>query len=146
MFYASFGLLSIVIHIIINYEILKIPKSSDGVVKRRYRSFLLGVLFYYVSDVLWGFLYDTKNVPLVYADTVLYFATMGLSLFLWMRFIDSYTNNKTFWSKILTFSGWMIFCFQIVMLGVNVFTSYMFYFDKDGIYVPMPGRYIANIR
>ena len=143
MFYASFGLLSIVIHIIINYEILKIPKSSDGVVKRRYRSFLLGVLFYYASDVLWGFLYDTKNVPLVYADTVLYFATMGLSLFLWMRFIDSYTNNKTFWSKILTFSGWMIFCFQIVMLGVNVFTSYMFYFEPDGEYFPMPGRYIA---
>ena len=143
MFYASFGLLSIVIHIIINYEIMKIPKSSDGVVKRRYRSFLFGVLIYYVSDVLWGFLYDARIVPFVYADTVVYFAAMGLSLFLWMRFIDAYTDNKSIWSKILTLSGWMIFCFQIVMLIVNIFTSYMFYFDKDGEYFPMPGRYIA---
>lgn len=144
MFYASFGLLSIVIHIIINYEIiLKLPKSSDSAVKRRYRSFLFGVFIYYVSDVLWGFLYDSKIVSLVYADTVVYFAAMGLSLFLWMRFIDAYTNSKSTWSRILTYSGWMIFCFQIVMLIVNMFTSYMFYFDKEGAYYPMPGRYIA---
>ena len=82
MFYASFGLLSIVIHIIINYEIMKIPKSSDGVVKRRYRSFLFGVLIYYVSDVLWGFLYDAKQrkVHCVLCDQLVYGNPLGTSL------------------------------------------------------------------
>ena len=73
MYYASFGMLAIVIHIIINFEAMKRPRSGIEVLTwKRYGAFLRGLLLYYAADVLWGFLFDLKNVPLVYADTALY--------------------------------------------------------------------------
>ena len=74
MYYSSFGLLSIIIHVIINIEGLRKPQDpSLEPIRVYYRRFLLGVMLYYISDVLWGFLYDTGIVALAYADTVLYF-------------------------------------------------------------------------
>ncbi len=143
MYYASFGILAIIIHIIINFEAIRYPLNGDNIVKRRYRSFLWGIMSYYVSDVLWGFLYDTKIVPLVYADTVLYFWTLGLSLFLWMRFTVAFLNKNDIFSKILSYTGWSIFVFEIVTIIVNFFIPIMFAFESDGEYKPMQARYIA---
>ena len=86
MFYASFGLLAMVIHVIINFRVMKRPQKAEEPVWNRYRLFLHGVMLYYLSDILWGILYESKIVMLAYADTVLYFISMALSLLLWMRF------------------------------------------------------------
>ena len=71
MLYASFGLLAIVIHLIIHSEVMRIPHEGDTAYRKRYRFFLRSVLLYYVSDVLWGFLYEWQMIPLVYSDTIL---------------------------------------------------------------------------
>ena len=143
MYYASFGILAIVIHIIINFEAIRYPIKGENIAKRRYRSFLWGIMFYYIADVLWGFLYDTRIVPLVYADTVLYFLTLGLSLFLWMRFTVAFLNKKNVLCEILTYTGWSIFVFEIATIIVNFFIPIMFAFESDGEYKPMQARYIA---
>ena len=143
MYYASFGLLAIVLHVIINIESLRRPR--DGAKTKTnslYRNFLYGAMLYYVTDILWGGLYELKNVPLVYTDTVLYFFSMGLSLIFWTRFCIAYLNKKNVFSTILKAGAWSIFTFEIVLLIINIFIPIMFSFDKSGEYLPGQSRYL----
>ena len=143
MYYASFGMLAIVIHVIINFEAMRKHHSGiETLTWRRYASFLRGILLYYIVDVLWGFLFDLKIVPLVYADTVLYFLSMGLTVFLWMRFTVAFLNRDNLFSKILTYAGWGIFIFETVTVVVNFFIPVMFSFEADGTYNPGFARYL----
>ena len=144
MYYASFGMLSIVIHLIINFEaIWRVSKDENSIVRKRYKAFVLGLLFYYCSDVLWGLFYASKIVPLAYGDTVLFFFSMGLTLFLWMRFIVVYLNRKDFFSRILTYFGWCMLFLESIVLLVNAFIPIMFAFGSDGEYYPGSARYIT---
>ncbi len=129
MYYASFGLLALVIHLIINFNILKTPKSKSSILQWRYKSFLNAVMVYYIADILWGFLSDLKILPLVYADTVIYFAVMLLSVLLWTRYVVSYLNKDNSFSTIMIISGWAIFIFEIIILIINFFYPIVFYFD-----------------
>ena len=55
MFYSSFGMLALVIHAIINFDILINPKKSDYLTLRhRYRAFLISAMVYYFADIMWG--------------------------------------------------------------------------------------------
>ncbi len=143
MYYASFGLLAIVIHCIINFWAMRRPREEDVGSWRCYRHFLGSTLLYYVTDVLWGFLYESKIVLLAYVDTAVYFFAMGLTVLLWMRFIVAYIDRDSFRSKLLLIGGWIIFGIQIVILLFNFFTRYMFWFDETGEYYPEQGRYLA---
>ena len=142
MYYASFGLLAIVIHIVINFRVMKKPKKEEEQVWFRYRMFLHGVMLYYISDIFWGILYESKIVALAYADTVLYFASMALSLLLWMRFIVAFLDQKNVLSKILNCAGWVIFAFGIVTIIINFFNPIMFDFRENGEYIAGQARYI----
>lgn len=142
MYYASFGLLAIVIHIVINFRVMKKPKKEEEQVWFRYRMFLHGVMLYYISDIFWGILYESKIVALAYADTVLYFASMALSLLLWMRFIVAFLDQKNVLSKILNCAGWTIFAFGIVTIIINFFNPIMFDFRENGEYIAGQARYI----
>ena len=106
MYYASAGMLSIVLHVIINFDVLR--NSDFGMsshVKSKYRHYLWTVLIYYAVDASWGFLYDLRIVPLTYAATVFFFLTMVLTLFLWMRFIVAFLGNINAFGKALHFMG-----------------------------------------
>ena len=142
MFYASFGLLAMVIHVIINFRVMKRPKKAEEPVWNRYRLFLHGVMLYYLSDILWGILYESKIVMLAYADTVLYFISMALSLLLWMRFLVAFLDQKNVFSKILNYAGWTIFLFGVITIIINFFEPIMFDFEKTGEYLPGKARYL----
>ena len=80
MYYASFGLLALILHLIINTEILrKKAEEINSVAIKRYRNFLYIIMLYYITDVLWGLLIESGIVVLAYADTVLYFVSMVYS-------------------------------------------------------------------
>ena len=144
MYYASFGILALIIHVITNIGAMKKPISDETpVVYARYRAFLYGLILYYLSDILWGFLYDTRIVPLTYSDTVLFFVSMGLSLVLWMRFVVSYLNLGNFFYKLFLGAAWGAFIFEIAILAINIYTPIMFGFAADGEYNPGWARYIT---
>ena len=121
---------------------MKKPKKEEEQVWFRYRMFLHGVMLYYISDIFWGILYESKIVALAYADTVLYFASMALSLLLWMRFIVAFLDLKNVLSKILNCAGWVIFAFGIVTIIINFFNPIMFDFMENGEYIAGQARYI----
>lgn len=143
MLYSSFGMLALLLHLIINREIFKKGRvNRESLPHLRYFQFLSGLLIYYVSDILWGFLYDGRIIPLVYADTILYFVSMAMCVLLWTRFVISYLDRKNIFSNILALSGWIIFIYVIVIIIVNFFYPIMFVFGPDGEYAPAHSRYI----
>ncbi len=142
MFYSSFGALAIILHFIINARMIgtKQDKMSSS---SRYKLFLIIVSIYYTADVLWGFLYETRIVPLAYTDTFLYFVAMVLSVLMWTRFVVRFLDRKGLFSSFLTIAGWTIFIYQLLNLIVNFFYPIVFAFTKDGEYLPSYSRYIT---
>ncbi len=51
--------------------------------KRNYRRFLMGVIVYLVTDLLWGILYSEQLITLLFADTSIHFAAMVGAVMLW---------------------------------------------------------------
>ena len=145
MFYASFGALSIILHFIINSRLMRVKWDKEKQVSiYRYKWFLISVTLYYLVDVLWGTLYDTRIIPLVYTDTFLYFCSMVLSVLLWTRYVVAYLGRKGLFGSFLTYAGWTIFTFQLMTLIINFFYPLMFTFAPgDGEYMPSYARYIT---
>ena len=132
MYYSSFGMLALAIHVIINIgDMKKSPDVEDTPVRIRYRQFLWALVVYYVVDILWGFLYGLRIIPLAYFDTCMFFVTMGLTVFLWMRYIVSFLNHKSTFSKILTYAGAGIFGFQLTAIVYNFYYPVVFEFDMN---------------
>lgn len=142
MYYASFGLLALIIHIIINYGILKIRKANGEALQLSYKNFLSAVMVYYISDIAWGFLAEWKILPLVYTDTVIYFVTMALSVLFWTRYVVAYLNRGGAFSKFITVAGWVIFVAGLIALAINLFVPIFFSFDAEKHYQPRRARYL----
>ena len=71
MYYSSFGILAFILHQIINRDVLKNGKNEPADSPHyRYRQFLISLMVFYLADLLWGFLVDSKIRTLAYADTV----------------------------------------------------------------------------
>ncbi len=144
MYYSSISALSFIITLIIEHNVLKARKSDGNVsTKVRYKRFILCLLLYYITDVLWGVLYENRLIAAAYADTVLYFASMVLSVFLWTVYTVDYLGKKNDFSTAIRLSGWTILIFEAVVLVVNFFTPIIFSFGEDGAYAPGNARYLT---
>lgn len=145
MYYASVGIIALIVHIIINFELMKKGSNiyKNAVSQIRYRRFLIALLLYYCSDILWGLLYERRWIIATYIDTVAVFSTMVLSVLLWTRSVVSFTNNKGKFGKIVLTGGWAIFITEIVVLIVNFFVPIVFTFDDGKEYIALPARYIT---
>ena len=143
MAYSSIAILSLLVGIIINFDVLKGSKKSTNKAHKRYYLFLIGIMFFYICDALWGILYDAKLMKAVYVDTVIYFAAMGCCVFLWTRYVIFYLNEKNIFIHLLSIVGWAYLIFDGVSLIVNFFEPVKFYFDAQGNYVPCITRYIS---
>ena len=144
MTYSSIGVIALLIHLIINYDVFfdRAPKDSKKTKKSCHR-FLTAVLVFYITDILWGLLYELKMVYPVYIDTVLFFLSMALSVFYWTRYVADYLHTEGKFKEILTTVGWMFLIFEISFLTVNFFFPVCFYFDEKGEYFTAEGRYLT---
>ena len=146
MYYASIGVLAIIMHIIVNADVLFGSfKSDHKVAHTSYRAFLFSIMFYYVSDILWGVLYEAGNVPITYADTVLYFVSMALTLVLWIRFTVVYLQNNGRLGKLIQAVSWLLLAAMLGSLIINGFIPFMFHFSEDGTYHADIARYVILI-
>ncbi|MCR5267740.1 MAG: diguanylate cyclase [Lachnospiraceae bacterium] len=144
MHYASFGIVALILHIIINRDFLQKNRSKDVPASMvYYRYFLTALMFYYIFDICWGFLYEyrDRNVSLVYLDTWLYFVAMATTVQLWTRYVNTYLVRQNVFRRILRIFGWSIYGFAMFHLLVNFFNPIIFYFTEDNTYVPATGRY-----
>ena len=143
MNYSFICILAFVHHIILNYEAFRNGKkeaSSDS--HFRYRQYLCALFVFYLSDLLWGFFEESGNYVLIYANTMLFFATMAFSVLLWTRYVVAFLDRHGIKAKLFLTGGWVIFFFVIFHLIVNIFNPTIFTFTDDVKYVPELGRNI----
>ena len=146
MTYSSIGLLALLVQLIINYDVFRKDTSDNPIpAHKTYRRFLLSVMLYYVTDILWGVLDAFHLTALLYADTVVYYIAMALSVLMWTQYVVSYLNEKTKFSRLLYEAGKIFFIFEMIVLIINLFMPVMFSFDDDGTYMPYFARHITFV-
>ncbi|MBQ8970137.1 MAG: hypothetical protein IJ073_02335, partial [Lachnospiraceae bacterium] len=135
MYYSSFGILAVIHHIILNYNVLRRGRKdvSSGA-RSRYRQFLHALLIFYAADLSWGFLVEAGIRTLAYADTLLFFAAMAVSVLLWTRYVAAYLDKTGIRATSFLAAGWGIFAFVILGLIVNFFYPLIFTFTEDTVY------------
>ena len=144
MYYASIGVIALIVMIIINIEALrKVKNTSGNALRLKYRQYLLALITFFTADILWGFFYEQRWLIVTYIDTWMFFATMVLSVLCWTRAVVTFTDDKGKYAKLLLASGWGIFSFEIIVLLVNLFIPIVFTFRENKEYVPLPARYIG---
>ncbi len=95
MLYSSAGFLALLIHLVINHDVMRGGIGGELIpAHRAYRSFLLTVTVYYVTDILWGLLYERHLVTLTFLDTMVYYESMAVSILYWTLFAIAYMRHK----------------------------------------------------
>ena len=144
MAYSSIAIIALLVHVIINYDVLKNKdKNTSKYSNKSYRLFLHSVMLNYIMDALWGILYEAKLIKLVYIDTFFYFAAMTLAVFFWTRYVIEYLKEKNKFIKLLSVFGWSYLIIDGISLIVNFFYPIKYYFDSDGVYHACITRYTA---
>jgi len=144
MAYSAFALLSLLVHIIINHnELFKSGAKNSTKYLKNYRLFLYGVTSYYITDSLWGILYETKQLPAIYIDTIIYFIAMAVTVFLWTRYVIEFLEKDNIYTRMLSIFGWGYLFSDGLALLINFFYPIKFYFDSDGIYHACITRHIG---
>ena len=146
MLYSIVSILSILVHIIINYDVLinRHFKNTTPAGKS-YRHLILSFTAFYVIDILWGILYDFKLKIAVIVDTELYFIAMAATLFLWTRFVICYLDEKNRYQTLLKYAGWAFLMIITAALTVNIFMPFMFSIDENNVYHTEGFRYVILI-
>lgn len=144
MSYSVIGILAIIIHLILNEDVLWGRDGASFLAAREYRRFLFGVLAYYVTDIVWGFLDRWHLVGALIADTSIYFVAMGAAVLLWTQYVIEYLDDqRTAFGTALFHMGRFFFAAEVVLVLANLFVPVLFWFDPDGTYHAGTGRYIT---
>ena len=109
--------------------------------EQSYRSFLLGVLAYYITDACWGLLESHHLTQILYADTVIHFAAMAAAVWMWTIYVIAYLDRGDAFERLLQHTGRLFFAFEITVILINFFTPILFSFDAAGAYHAGPARY-----
>ena len=145
MTYSAFGLLAVLIHLIVNYDIFHKRIGSSFPAVKQYRFFLLSVVVYHITDALWGFFYEYHLSTFLFVNTTVYFFLMALTVLFWTSFVVQYLEEKSFFCTAINYIGKLFFLFQVATVGANIFVPIIFSVDGAGGYHPGIMRYALFI-
>ncbi|MBP5437864.1 MAG: GGDEF domain-containing protein [Treponema sp.] len=158
MSYSIISVLAFILNLIINHEPLrhfkiyskdKKEKKSEHLTTIRYSHFLTAANCYFITDIIWGILFDYRSndtvLAFLYWDCTLYFAFLFLTIVTWIRYIVAYLNKKGRLSKIFIKVQWILFAIGLIHLILNPFHPLIFYFNAEHEYITGPGRHTSFI-
>ena len=131
--YSVFSIAAIVIHLIFNFNLL-LGRGAATAHSAWYRGFLGGVLAYYVADAAWGVLAGLGWLRPLYVETVFFFLSLVVFVFMWCRFAVAYLDFGKWEARIVSWYGYALLAFNVVALAVNPFNSCMYHIDAQGVY------------
>ncbi|MBQ7535774.1 MAG: hypothetical protein IJT43_09180, partial [Stomatobaculum sp.] len=144
MTYSIIGILASILLLITNRDIFwNHEEHTLTRTQQHYRLFLMGVMVYYITDLLWGILESHHLTALLYADTVIHFAAMVGAVMLWTQYVVSYLDNGTAFERVLYRAGLAFFAFELVVIVVNSVHPILFWFDENGAYHAGIARYVT---
>jgi diguanylate cyclase (GGDEF)-like protein len=146
MSYSAAGLIAAIVLLIENKGILS-DQSGDfkRPVWRAYRAFLLAVLAYYATDILWGFFESAKMPVALFADTSLYFVAMAAGILCFTRYAVAYLDERSGLDKVLLGVGRAIALLVTLLVAINCFVPILFTVDAACVYHALPSRYFVLI-
>ena len=145
-FYSSIAGIALVVHLIINWQqLVNWRNVNPRAGATEFRHFLVCLLFFFVWDVLWGVFAHLKWSRFLYADTVVFFMTMALSVYSWTRFITVYLKMDGRLRAYLLWAGLGLLEFFAIGLVVNSFTGIFFTVDTQCVYKAGPLRQLAFV-
>jgi len=131
--YSVFSIAAIAIHLIINCDMIgRKRKLSERA--RRYRSFLMGTLAYYITDAAWGIFAGLDWTKVLYIETFVFFLALAAFVLLWSRFVVAYLALGKLPMRILSWFGYAIIAFNLAAMAANPFNSCFFHIDARGVY------------
>ena len=144
MTYSIIGILAVIIILINNRDVFWSRKEHTFThTQRNYRLFLIGVMGYLITDLLWGILDSHHLITLLYIDTTIHFAAMVGAVMLWTQYVVSYLDTGNVFERILHYAGRIFFVFELAVIFINFFHPVLFWFDADGTYHAGIARYIT---
>ena len=141
IYYSAIGILAIVIHFIVNYMHYASPSQRQDL--KDYKKFLNVIVLYYISDAAWGLINYKDHTNLLYADTILYYVFMALSVIYCCRYIITFLQLKSGTARIINAFGICFGGLVVTSLLVNHFHRIFFTFDEYGNYQALTWRYIV---
>jgi len=132
--YSVIAFLAIVIHLIINNDMLPGRKASTFRCAREYRCFLGGLVYYYITDACWGIFAGLGWTKILYLDTASYYIAISVSVLMMCYFIIAYLGIRGWRARILAWFGYALLSLYIILLAKNTFDSSLFFFDAEGKY------------
>ena len=140
--YSVIAFLAMVVHLIINFDMLPGRKISDARGAREYRAFLAGVFAYYIVDAGWGVFAGLEWTRVLYLDTMVYYIAIAVSVLTLCRFVIAYLGVSGWKSRVLFLFGYLLLALYVVLLAANLFNNCLFYFDEAGSYHAGPLRHL----
>ena len=131
--YSVFSASAIAIHLIINFKLL-IGRGETLMRSGSYRGFLLGILAYYLTDAAWGAFAGLRWMAAWYVDTIFFFLSLVVFVFMWSRFVITYLHFGSKSAAILACFGYVTLAVNVAALVANPFNNCFFYFDAAGVY------------
>ena len=146
MYYSAIGLLAVGVLMIVNRDILIHSESSYvKSVWKVYRRFLLAVLAYYFTDILWGIFEYLKWSKLLFADTTIYYIAMSAGILFWSEFTVAYLEEKNKNGKFLIYASRIIAGVITILVLINIFKPVLFTVDENSVYKALLFRYIMLV-
>ena len=146
MYYSAVGILAVLTLLIENKDILlKQNRISLTPAGRAYRQFLFVVLFYYLTDIVWGWFEAEKWAVLLFADTSVYFIAMAAGVLCWTRAAVIYLPERGRFSLFLMYAGRIFAGVTAALSVVNCFTPVLFTVDAACVYKALDTRYVVLI-
>ena len=145
MYYSAIGLLATFVLLIVNWDVLRGSSIYEKPVWKVYRRFLVAILVFYCTDVLWGVLeYLKLSVPL-FTVTSLYFIAMSVCIAFWAEFTVAYLDDKGIMGELLIHVARGIACTIIITTIFNIFVPVLFTVDSNSVYTALPVRYVMLV-
>ncbi len=142
--YSVIGLIAIAVQLIINYKVMFILKDTNvRKAGRMYRMLMLSMLGYYITDAMWGILAGLNWIPLLFADTTIYYVAMSLIIVNFYRYFVEYLEMRDWKGRFFNLFGQCFFILEFISLILNFFYPCFFWFDESDAYVAGTIRYVA---
>ncbi len=143
----------LLLNVILNWESVRnygfFAKNPDKqrLAYIRYNWFLLVSNCYFIVDMMWGVLYESRSTPaffpFIYSFTVFYFIFMLLTMLTWTRYIVAYLDKGGRRSVLLLYGVWTMVTIGILCLMLNRFYHFMFSFNDAHEYIGESGRNLS---
>ena len=144
LYYPIASIVTIIALIITNYDIVfgksYQPKNPKALVA--YRIFIFALLFYHISDILWGYLDMLPDKMPVTIVTTVYFLNMSIIILTWTNFVVNFIEDTSKFFKIsFKVVGYLFVVFGVALVITNYFVPILFSY-KTGEYVAGKARIV----